>query len=154
MSRFGAEVKIIPNAAWTTAALVTLGFAAGLAAVLVQNPAVPLALRVILPPVTAVLLGTYVLVIGYINGDARRRGMRHVLWTLLVIFIPNGIGIILYFVLRDPMPVRCTRCEGLVQTGHAFCPHCGAGLKPACPKCGRAVEMGWSNCPYCGAKLA
>jgi hypothetical protein len=52
----------------------------------------------------------FVLLIGYVNGDARRRGMRYVLWTLLAIFIPNAIGIILYFVLRDPLMRVCQQC--------------------------------------------
>ncbi len=44
-----------------------------------------------------------VLLIGYVYADAKRRGMRYVMWTLLAIFIPNAIGIILYFVMRDPL---------------------------------------------------
>ena len=44
----------------------------------------------------------YIALIGYVNADSRRRGMRSLMWTLLAIFVPNALGIILYFVLRDP----------------------------------------------------
>ena len=78
-------------------------------------------------------LGAYVLLVGYVYGDARRRGMNHVLWTLLAIFIPNAIGIILYFILRDPVPVPCPACGTPARKGHAFCAGCGTAVRAACP---------------------
>jgi len=91
--------------------------------------------------------------IGYINGDAKRRHMRYVMWTLLAIFVPNAIGIILYFLLRDPLPRPCPACGKTAAGTFAFCPHCGAGLALSCPQCHRTVEAGWGNCAYCGIKL-
>ena len=67
----------------------------------------------------AAMLGIYALLVGYVYGDARRRGMNQVLWTLLAIFIPSAIGVILYFILRDPVPVPCPRCGTLALKGHA-----------------------------------
>ena len=78
-------------------------------------------------------LGAFVLLVGYVFADARRRGMKHVLWTLLAIFIPNAIGIILYFILRDPIPVPCPACGTPARKGHAFCAGCGAAVRTACP---------------------
>lgn len=98
-------------------------------------------------------LAAWVLLIGYVNGDARRRGMRYVMWTLLAIFIPNAIGVILYFLMRDPLPFPCPACGKQVGGAFTFCPHCGANLARACPKCKRAVERSWANCAYCGTKL-
>jgi RNA polymerase subunit RPABC4/transcription elongation factor Spt4 len=95
-----------------------------------------------------------VLLIGYVNADARRRGMRYVMWTLLAIFIPNAIGIIVYFILREPILRPCPNCSQIVKPGYAFCPHCGCNLAPACPNCRRAVEPGWKNCAACGASLS
>jgi len=94
-----------------------------------------------------------VLLIGYVYGDAKRRQMRYVMWTLLATFIPNAIGIILYFILRDPLPKPCPNCAQLLKTGYTFCPHCGVPLQPACPNCGKAVESSWAHCPACGAQL-
>jgi len=77
----------------------------------------------------------------------------YAMWTLLAIFIPNGIGVILYFILRDPMPSYCSKCGSPAKQGHAFCPGCGAGILPACSQCHRAGQPGWSHCAWCGAKL-
>lgn len=100
-----------------------------------------------------IFLFCYVLLIGYINGDARRRRMRHVMWTLLAIFVPNLIGVLLYFLLRDPLPAPCPACGKIADGNLAFCPHCGAGLALSCPQCRRVIEAGWDNCAYCGAKV-
>jgi hypothetical protein len=99
------------------------------------------------------LIAMLVLLIGYINADARRRGMRYVMWTLLAIFIPNSIGIILYFVMREPLLVPCAKCGAKARSGFAFCPQCGSSLSTGCPACKRAVDPGWQRCAYCGAAL-
>ena len=98
-------------------------------------------------------LFAWVVLIGYINADARRRGMRSIMWTLLTIFIPYGIGAILYFVLRDPLLVPCPQCGAHGRSAFVFCPQCGAELAPSCPSCKRAVEPGWNRCAYCGQEL-
>jgi len=107
----------------------------------------------LLSPIGAVATTIYVLVVGYVYGDARRRGMHHVLWTLLAIFIPNAIGIILYFILREPIPVPCPSCGAPARKGHAFCAGCGTAVRVACPQCRQPVEPGWRNCARCGAAL-
>jgi RNA polymerase subunit RPABC4/transcription elongation factor Spt4 len=86
--------------------------------------------------------------------DAKRRGMRYVMWTLLAIFIPDAIGIILYFILRDPLPKPCTGCGAAVKPGFTYCPKCGTEVRPACSSCGKAIEPDWLNCAYCGKKIA
>jgi RNA polymerase sigma factor (sigma-70 family) len=98
-------------------------------------------------------VAVWVLLVGYVNGDAKRRGMRRVMWTLLAIFVPNALGIILYFLLRDPLPSACPGCGNMVAGSFAFCPHCGIVLTPACPNCRRSVERTWANCAHCGTKL-
>ena len=95
----------------------------------------------------------WTLVLGYVYGDARRRGMRYGMWTLLAVFIPNGIGVVLYFILREPMPSYCSKCGSPAKQGHAFCPSCGANVLPSCSQCHRAGQPGWSHCAWCGAKL-
>jgi hypothetical protein len=90
----------------------------------------------------------------YIYGDAKRRNMNAALWTVLAIFAPSGIGIILYFLLREPIAACCNQCGTAVPAGFAFCPHCGAGMVTAtCPQCHRIPQPGWSHCASCGAKL-
>jgi hypothetical protein len=94
-----------------------------------------------------------VMLIGFVYGDSKQRGMRHVMWTLLAIFLPDAIGIILYFILRDKLPTTCPHCGTKVVAKFAFCPNCGTSVKPTCPHCGQAVEVVWTNCAYCGTKL-
>jgi RNA polymerase subunit RPABC4/transcription elongation factor Spt4 len=113
----------------------------------------PLAGKLALSLPLASVLFMLVLLIGYVYGDARRRGMRYVMWTLLATFIPNAIGIILYFILREPLMAPCPRCSTQVRPSHAFCPKCGLALGHACPQCRRVVEPGWSHCASCGASL-
>jgi len=93
------------------------------------------------------------LLVGYVYGDARQRGMNHVMWTLLALLIPGAVGIILYFILREPLPLACPACGAPVRKGHAFCPGCGAPVRAACPRCRAPVEPTWRNCAHCGGSL-
>lgn len=158
MSHFSEELKVIPKTARFIAGLAYVGWAVLWILVLMfshdeglQN--MPMVGKVFLIFGAGFVLAMYVLLIGYVHGDAKRRGMRYVMWTLLAIFIPNAIGVILYFILRDPPLKPCPRCSVIVRPGFTFCPHCGTSLLPTCPNCGKSVELGWANCPQCGTKL-
>jgi len=161
MTRFEQEWAVVPDGARWTAVLVCL-LVAGLTGSIFLLPGFvecdPTAVLVMSPFFLLTLLGVaflgaYVLLVGYVYGDARRRGMNHILWTLLAIFIPNAIGIILYFILRDPLPVPCPSCGTPARKGHAYCASCGAAVRAACPQCRQPVEAGWRNCARCGATL-
>ena len=67
--------------------------------------------------VAGTAIACLILLIGYINRDAGRRGMSRLAWTLLAIFIPNALGIVLYFVLRKPRPPNCPQCNAVVEPG-------------------------------------
>jgi RNA polymerase subunit RPABC4/transcription elongation factor Spt4 len=157
MTRFTEELSVIPRTARFIAALAWILATTGMILVvtlghdrdLANSPALR-AFVIAFPPLVFTI---YALLIGYVYADAKRRGMRYVMWTLLAVFIPDGIGIILYFVLRDPPMRTCPGCAQLAKSGFTFCPHCGTSLLPTCPNCGRGVEPGWSNCPQCGTKL-
>jgi len=153
MSRLRDEVGLIPKIGWLVAVLVYLGLAVLFAATAWPGMNLPLWGKVLITVLVPLPLMIYALLVAYVNRDAHRRGMRCVLWTLLAIFIPNGIGIILYFLLRDPLLAHCTKCGARVRSNFPFCPICGAAMAPACPQCRRSVEAMWSNCPYCGSKL-
>jgi RNA polymerase subunit RPABC4/transcription elongation factor Spt4 len=157
MSRFGRELRVIPAAAWIVAWLLYAGITTPMFFfVIPQDPQMGhwprwgqalFVYGIFLPAVAFIAL------IGYVYGDAKRRRMRAGMWTLLAIFIPYLIGIILYFILRDPLPKPCPLCGKLVKVGFVFCPHCGTSLQPSCPNCGRAVDPSWANCPHCGQRL-
>ncbi|MGA9185227.1 MAG: zinc ribbon domain-containing protein [Candidatus Acidiferrales bacterium] len=155
MSDSQNKTRVIPITAWVIAIVAYLVSATViLLFAMPTDPDMsrwPLGGRVAFAYGVFLLLAGFILLIGYVYGDAKRRGMRYVLWTLLAIFIPNGIGIIIYFILREPLPAPCPGCALMVKAGFTFCPHCAAPLKPTCPQCGRAIERGWSHCPNCGA---
>jgi RNA polymerase subunit RPABC4/transcription elongation factor Spt4 len=155
MSRFSKEMSIIPTPARVIAVLVYLLAAGGFFALFHFGPKqdMPAAGAFALTFLAPIPLTIWILLIGYVNADAKRRGMRYVMWTLLAIFIPNAIGIIVYFILREPVMKPCPHCSQIVKPGFAFCPNCGYNLAPACPNCRRAVEPGWKNCAACGAPL-
>lgn len=100
-----------------------------------------------------VLMFVYIVLLGYVYGDAKRRGMRAGMWVLPAILIPNMIGFILYFILRDPITKPCPQCGKGVAAGFAYCPSCGATLAQICPNCHKKVEPHWSHCAHCGGQL-
>jgi hypothetical protein len=157
MTRFRKELSVIPWPAWAIAVFVYLALGVLMVAVPLQlDPEIqhwPLWLKAFLVAGPGLPMAICVLLVGYVNGDARRRGMRYVMWTLLAALIPNAIGIILYFVLREPLTTACPRCAVQLRPGYAFCPKCGAATALACPQCRSAVEPGWSHCPRCGAAI-
>jgi len=157
MSRFREELNVIPIGAWAAAVVCYLGFVA-----LVWNFLIPRDEdlspwpewgKVVFAIGIPLFLAMYILLIGYVNGDARRRGMRYVLWTLLSIFIPNAIGIILYFIMRERLMRDCPGCGKRVRGMYTFCPLCGTEVVQSCPGCRRSIEAGWSHCPSCGKGL-
>jgi hypothetical protein len=161
MSRFDQEWAVVPTVARWLAVLASLAYAALMAAVFLL-PAIashdrqawaPLGTIFLLALIGVVPLALWVLLVGYVYGDARRRAMNALLWTLLAIFIPSGIGIILYFILREPLAVPCPSCGTPARKGHAYCASCGGAVRRACAQCRQPVEAAWRNCPSCGAFL-
>ena len=149
-----AHQRVIPFGGWLGAGIVfLLGFLFFNAVFFHVENRAPLPLRMIVPILMPLAMAGYTLLVGYVYGDARRRGMRYVMWTLLAIFLFNGIGIILYFILREPLLVYCSRCGAGVQPSHAFCPRCGGGVQPACQACHRILQPGWTHCAWCGNQL-
>ncbi len=88
------------------------------------------AVAVLLYSVAGVVLGSVVTVwllsVGYVYADARRRAMRPALWAALVVLFPHLLGFLLYFVLRQPLAVRCLACGQMASGTQRFCSWCGA----------------------------
>ena len=148
------ELKIVPTWAWVLAGLVFV------AAQIYFN--IAMAHHADAPPTwSRPLLGLaagiggvcYLLLIGYVNRDSKRRGMSPLLWTLVAILVPNLLGILLYFVLRQPLVRACPQCGNAVQTVFNFCPRCSYKLAPSCPQCQHIVGVNDDYCPYCGTSL-
>lgn len=151
---FKSEIRIVPQWAW---ALAAIAFAAAqwyFNLVLPhQKDAPPAWACALLGLLAGVAAACYLLFIGYINRDAKRRGMSPTLWTIVAIVIPNALGILLYFVLRQPVRGACPQCGYGVQSAFNFCPRCSYKLSPNCPQCQRAIDVHAVYCPYCGTTL-
>ncbi len=103
------------------------------------------------------MLSCLLFILGYVYRDAKRRGMNPVLWTLLVLLMSGPytfIGLIVYLLIRDPLPYTCPQCAASVSARFNFCPTCKCNLRPACPHCQREISDSDRFCPYCATELA
>jgi len=157
MNTFGDRLKSIPSPAWVTGFLlavpVTLALALGPMRLDHEMRSWPAIARIGLLTLPASFMFAYSLLVGFIYADARRRGMRHVMWAWLSV-VPYFVGVILYFILRDPLPTPCPTCRMDVPHTFAFCPGCGASIHPVCGQCGKSLQCEWLNCPHCGTRIA
>lgn len=148
------ELRLVPWWAWTLAVAVFAAAQWGFNVWIPtqQNPPPPL-MCALLGLLTGCVMGAYFLLLGYVNADSKRRGMNRALWTVVVLLVPNALGFILYFFLRQPILGSCPACGASVQSGFNFCPKCNHQLVATCGVCQRALRPGDTFCPYCGAKL-
>ena len=122
-----------------------------------DNPAAATAAVVAAITGIAIVLSCFLFMLAYVNRDAKRRGMNSALWTILVLVLSPGyvgIGFIIYFLVREPLPYPCPRCNHLVGPRFNFCPNCKCNLHPSCPTCRREVAETDKFCPYCAYDLA
>jgi len=104
----------------------------------------------------AIILSATFFMFGFVYRDAKRRGMNAGLWTLLVLILSPAygiIGLIIYLLVREPLPYTCPQCAATVSARFNFCPNCKCNLHPACPHCQREVSDSDKFCPYCAAAL-
>lgn len=148
------EIKLVPSWAWGLAGIAFVAAQWFFNIELARHAGGPPAWsRPILGLLAGLGASCYLLLIGYINRDAKRRGMSPVLWTIMSVIIPNALGIILYFLLRQPLGSACPQCGNTVQMGFNFCPRCSYKLSPSCPQCQRLVGPNDVYCPYCGTSM-
>jgi hypothetical protein len=99
------------------------------------------------------LVASYVLLVGYVSRDVKRRNMPAGLWMLIVVIMPGGIGAVVYFLLRQPMLSRCPHCSTEIESSFHFCPQCQFQMAPVCGQCFRGVEITDVYCKQCGHDL-
>ncbi len=71
------------------------------------------------------LAAIWLLCLGYVYADARRRAMPAVLWTLIALMVPNLLGFLFYFALRRPLASPCPKCGNAIAAEQRFCSWCG-----------------------------
>lgn len=171
-SRFRDELRIIPKwLIWTCVALyivaLIVGISINLHNLITGGPIFPdeslrgepgLACLALAGAITGVAFAVtvWLMMLGYVYRDAKRRGMNAALWTLLVLILSPAyllIGLIIYLLIREPLPYTCPKCGATVNARFNFCPNCKYNLHPACPQCQHEVGDDDKFCPYCAAEL-
>jgi hypothetical protein len=150
MSRLRQELAVPPRAGLAISALLALAGAA-LFVLVTRDQRFPARLALSTP--LAFFIFLYGSLVSYVYGDAKRRGMRHRIWALVAACVPNGLGLLAYFLLREPLLRPCGVCGAPGRRDFAFCPQCGSPLPGACPACRRPVQTVWSHCAHCGTKI-
>ena len=169
--RFWNEFKLVPSwLVWTMAVLFLIAQIIGQMVLHVQllnhqevfgpeldrDPAAAGAALFAIITGASLLFAIIVFMIGYVNQDAKRRGMSSALWTFLVIvLLPSSlvVGFVIYFLMREPLPYQCPQCSTTVGARFNFCPNCKCNLHPLCPNCKREVSEADKYCAYCGQEL-
>ena len=173
-TKFRDELRIIPRwLIWTCVALWLIAIVIGVSVNvynmqhgqdffppdpewLSHQVAACLALAVVITG-AAFFVACFLWMLGYVYKDAQRRGMHPVLWTLLVLILSPAygiIGLIIYLLVREPLPFPCPQCSTTVSARFNFCPNCKCNLQPSCPQCKHEVAELDKFCPYCGNDLS
>jgi hypothetical protein len=75
---------------------------------------------------TGTVIAIWLLCLGFVFADARRRDMRAAGWMLVAMLMPNLLGFLLYFVMRRPLAAPCASCSRATPVDQPFCSWCGA----------------------------
>jgi hypothetical protein len=117
-------LDVVPKFVKTAAVVIAGGgVLIGLAVTLIDGKAVIAGLGLGL--LVGAVIAIWIICLGYVNADARRRGMPPILWTLIAAFIPNLLGFLLYFALRRPIASPCPHCGQAMTAEQRFCSWCG-----------------------------
>jgi hypothetical protein len=151
----GDSLKMLPLWSVILAAVVFL------AVVYVFNSAPPphrrpgsLPMHIIFTYTTGTALASYVLLVGYVSRDVKRRNMPAALWMFIAVVMPAGLGAVVYFLLRQPIMTRCPNCTTELAASVHFCPQCQFQVAPVCGQCFRGVQITDVYCTQCGHDLA
>ena len=171
-AKFTQELRVIPKwLVWTCITLYVLALIVGISVNLHNfhtgdtifpddsfrnQPALSCAALIAAITAVAVFVSIFLFMLGYVYRDAKRRDMNPALWTLLVMILSPAyvfIGLIIYLLVREPLPYNCPQCSTTVTARFNFCPNCKYNLHPACPQCQREVSDHDKFCPFCATEL-
>jgi hydrogenase/urease accessory protein HupE len=117
------EFELIPMPAKIIAVLVFIGIVVAMSWAFDSHHVI--GIGTIFGVVTGAVAAAFILLAGYVYGDSARRAMSPAAWTALALLVPNGVGFVLYFLLRKPLTRPCSRCGNGVAPNDAYCPRCG-----------------------------
>ena len=150
-----AELQMIPRWAMALALAVFIGMQYLFFKVMPhpRHPA-PLPMRMMMSYAWGTMWASYILLLGYVSRDVKRRGMSAGLWMLVCLVLPGGIGAVVYFLLRQPVLLRCPNCSTSIASTDHFCSQCQFQMAPVCGLCHRGVKITDVFCTQCGHDLA
>jgi Double zinc ribbon len=148
------ELSIIPGWSIGLAIAVFIGVQYLFNGVLPHHKHEILPMRLLMGYSWGTAFASYVLLVGYVSRDVKRRNMSAKLWMLIVIVMPGGIGAVVYFLLRQPILSRCPHCTTEIASSFHFCPQCQFQMAPVCGLCHRGVKITDVFCTQCGHDLA
>lgn len=119
-----------------------------------RHHALPFGLRLYFALSWSALASLYMLMVGYICTDTKRRGMRARMWIIICLVLPGGIGSVLYFLLRQPLITLCPACSARVRREFHFCPECAYELSASCRRCYSTMGLTDRFCVQCGMDRA
>jgi RNA polymerase subunit RPABC4/transcription elongation factor Spt4 len=89
----------------------------------------------------------------YVYHDARARGMEPILWTLVAVFVPYFVGLVIYLIAREQNKATCPSCGTRSPVSTTFCPRCGKAMQTLCASCKRPLPTDAHFCPQCGGQV-
>lgn len=89
----------------------------------------------------------------FVYKDAPNHGLEPWLWMTIATYVPNFIGLIVYFIMRNNKKKVCGKCSNAFSKELKTCPYCGHDHRLLCPQCKGEVEDDWRVCPHCKEHL-
>ena len=148
------SLSVIPAWSVVLSVLVFLGVQYLFHGVMPHHKQEMLPMRLLMGYSWGTAFSSYVLLVGYVSRDVKRRGMSPGIWMLIVVLMPGGIGAVVYFLLRLPIQKRCAHCSTEIAANFHFCPQCQFQMAPVCGQCFRGVRITDIYCTQCGHDLA
>lgn len=152
-SQFQQDTRLIPWWSYVLAAIFFVGMPMLFMLVIAPSDPRPRprAYTAVMSVLFGMFLAFYMLMIGFVTRDSKRRGMNPIVWTLILVsLLPSGVGFIVYFLLREPVALRCPHCSQDIALDQNFCTQCRFQLKPICISCRHALADDDVYCAYCG----
>lgn len=120
-----------------------------IAQIISEDPEFPLLFIFVYILIFLIIFAIYGSIAIFVYKDAPKRGMNRWMWMTIATFVPNFIGIIIYFIVRSNSASRCPHCGKGIRTDFDVCPYCSCQLNLHCRQCGKQVQADWKVCPYC-----
>jgi len=100
-----------------------------------------------------IILSFFQIIVGiFVYKDSKNRGMNPVLWTIIVIFIPNLFGLLTYLIIRSQSSnlinaINTISVENKIE--HNNINNNSEANYNLCQTCGRELNKSEEKCPYC-----